>query len=79
MVFYYQTGESPAFHVTGAALTKCSKDVAQFCTHDHAIPFFVKDPESLQVVFIGALIFALDNGLQHGQELLKLHSSRIQL
>lgn len=53
--------------------------MSELRSHDFAVPFFVKHPQPLQVVFICALVSVLGHGLEHGQESLEVHTPGLQL
>lgn len=53
--------------------------MSELCSHDFAVPLFVKHPKALQVVLICALAPVFGYRLEHGQESFEVHTPGLQL
>ena len=62
-----------------AALTQRGQHVAELGAHDSAIALFVKDPQPLHKVLVGASVLVLGDVLEHRQERVKVHHLGVEL
>lgn len=57
-----------------AWLTQCWQNDTQLSTHHCAVALLVEDTQTLNVVLEPCLVWAVHDGLEHGQETLELYS-----
>lgn len=55
-------------------LTQGGQHDTQLSAHDCAVALLVEDAQTLNVVLESGLVWAVDDGLEHGQETLEVYS-----